>query len=118
MGGLHLDSWLLLASIPAPLTRGPGNYRLCVGGFNSKFVSTAVFRVLASPMSRAEVTCHVIFLQMLLSQTSFFTFEFLISLDSSPLNSAFLSGLESRLVFNRQNYSLLLNVLVIQRSLK
>ncbi len=29
----------VLASIPAPLTRGPGNHRLCVGGFNSKFVS-------------------------------------------------------------------------------
>ena len=29
----------VLASIPAPLTRGPGNHRLRVGGFNSKFVS-------------------------------------------------------------------------------
>ncbi len=28
-----------IASIPAPLTRGPGNHRLRVGGFNSKFVS-------------------------------------------------------------------------------
>ncbi len=28
-----------LASIPAPLTRGPGNHRLRVGAFNSKFVS-------------------------------------------------------------------------------
>ncbi len=34
-----LPSVCCLASIPAPLTRGPGNHRLRVGGFNSKFVS-------------------------------------------------------------------------------
>ncbi len=28
----------VLASIPAPLTRGPGNHRLRVGGFNSTFI--------------------------------------------------------------------------------
>ena len=34
-----------LASIPAPLTRGPGNHRLHVGGFNTKFVSKTLFNL-------------------------------------------------------------------------
>ena len=35
----QLSRALQLASFPAPLTRGPGNHCLRVGGFNSKFVS-------------------------------------------------------------------------------